>query len=240
MIYERLKSELRKICEQHNWLREKIEVTARALTAEESIGRPSHDDYPLLKGKESMVEAVFLGARGHAFTDMPGNFAGTVEDVISLLTENNFERCIFISTLNAVLRRAGMIEKTVHCRDDEPVECAEKLAEHIAKEFGRPKIFQVGLQPRMAEKLSEQFELRIVDLDKDNVGKKAGNASVQSEDKTAENINWCDLVLATGTTIVNDTAQQFIDSGKPVIFYGVTSAGAAHILDLPRFCYCAK
>ncbi len=239
-MYERLKSELRKICERHNWLHEKIEVTARALTAEESIGRPSHDDYPLLKGKESMVEAVFLGARGHAFTDMPGIFAGTVEEVISPALENNFERAVFISTLNAVLRRAGMVDNTVHCKDDEPVECAKELAEYVAKEFGRPKIFQVGFQPRIAEKLSEQFELRIVDLDKDNIGKKVGNAPVQSEDKTAENINWCDLVLATGTTIVNNTAQQFIDSGKPVIFYGVTCAGAAHILGLPRFCPLAK
>lgn len=75
-------------------------VNARPLTPEEAIGRPERDDFPLLKGKEVMMEALFLGARGQAFTDMPGNFQGTVEDVLALPLKNNFERAVFVATLN--------------------------------------------------------------------------------------------------------------------------------------------
>ena len=51
-------------------------VSARTLSAKEAIGNPDRDDFPLLKGKEFMVEASFRGAKGQAFTDMPGNYKG--------------------------------------------------------------------------------------------------------------------------------------------------------------------
>lgn len=235
-----LKDFLGKVADQRGWLGESIAVTARALSGIEAIGRPSHDDYPLLKGKESIVEAVFRGARGHAFTDMPGHFRGTIEEVLAMPLVDNYERAVFVATLNAVLRKAGLIEKTVHCKDDEPVECAKELAEYIAREFGAPKVFQVGYQPRMAEALSRRFEFRITDMDADNLGKAIGDAKIEPDTAAAADIEWCDVVVATGTAFANDTAQQFIECGKPVVFYGVTCAGPAHVLGLTRFCPKAK
>ena len=232
-----LKNYLEAEADERGWLKERIVVTARALSGVEAIGRPSHDDYPLLKGKESIVEAVIKDARGHAFTDTPGHFRGTIEDVLALPLSDNYERAIFIATLNAVLRKAGLIEGTVHCKDDAPVECARELAAYVAREFGSPKVFQVGYQPRMAEELSRRFDFRITDMDADNIGKQVGKARIEPDSAATDpNIAWCDVIIATGTTFANDTAQKLVDCGVPVIFYGVTCAGAAHVLGLTRFC----
>jgi len=59
---------------------------------------------------------------------------------------------------------------------------------------------------------------------------------VQSPEKTQEHLDWCDVALVTGTTIVNNTIDQFKIS-KPVIFYGVTISGVAKLLGLNHFCY---
>ncbi len=236
MIYEKMKNALRLICDDHDWLGAEVAVSARTLSGEEAIGRPTHRDYPILEGKESIMEAVFQGARGHVFTDMPGNFSGSITDILALPLKDNFERAVFVATINAVFRRAGRIEKTVHCKNDEPVECAGELAEFIGGNWDCRKVFLVGLQPRMAEELSRRYDLRITDMDRDNIGVKFGETLVESADKTEACLAWCDFVLATGTTFANDTARQIIESGKPFAFYGVSCAAATHILGLPRFC----
>jgi len=63
---------------------------------------------------------------------------------------------------------------------------------------------------------------------------------VESEESTNKNIEWADLLWITGTTVVNNTIEQFLKVKKDKIFYGTTIAGAAYILNLKRFCSLAK
>jgi hypothetical protein len=56
-------------------------------------------------------------------------------------------------------------------------------------------------------------------------------------ENTGSNLKWCDIVLATGTTVVNNTIDLFI-TDKPVIFYGITISGTASLLGLKNFCAC--
>ena len=58
---------------------------------------------------------------------------------------------------------------------------------------------------------------------------------IHSPDKTQEHLNWCDIALVTGTTMVNGTING-IETEKPVIFFGVTIAGPARLLGLAHFC----
>ena len=238
-MYETLKTKFKTIVKKHNWEDEKINVIAQTLSPEEAIGNPEEKDYPLLKGRERIVEAQFREARGHAFTDMFGNYQGTINEVLKMDLKNNYRRAIFISTLNAVLRHLGMVEGTVHCKDRDPQKCSQILAEHIRSKFGNPKIALVGFQPRMAESLAKNFRLKITDMDEQNIGEKKFGVEIQDPRKAQENINWCDLLVVTGSTVVNDTMKEFLGS-KPVIFYGVTVAGAACLLDLNRFCPLGK
>jgi len=234
-MYEILKEKFSTIVNEHNWSAEEITVTAQTLSPEEAIGNPEEDDYPILKGRERIVEAQFRGARGHAFTDMFGNYRGTINEILGMEMKNNFRRAVFVATLNAVLRHLGILDGTVHCKDRAPQECSKILVEKIRSEFGNPKVLLVGFQPRMAEALAQEFALRITDLDEANIGTKKFGVIIQSPQEAQQNIEWCDLMVVTGSTAVNNTMQEFIGK-KPVLFYGVTVAGPAYLLGSNHFC----
>jgi len=186
-----------------------------------------------------MVEAVFRDAKGQAFTDMPGNFQGSLQDLLDLDLQNNFERSVFIAGFNAVMRHFGRVSNTVHCRDGEPKACAEQLPAFVTEHFGRPKIAFIGYQPAMIEKLSQSFPLRVIDLDKDNIGAHRFGLVIEGPEKTENALSWGDIILATGSTCVNGTIVSFLNK-KPVVFYGVTVAGPAALHGYRRFCPCGR
>lgn len=234
-LLEELRLTLSTIMEDLRFGSEVIDVRVKALKPDEAIGNPEDRDYPIIKGRERMMEASFKGSRGQAFTDMYGDFSGTLAEVSAMKLENNYRRAIFLATLNAVARHLGMASNTVHCKDDQPPQCAKELVSYIKENYGRPRVALVGLQPRMAEALSRELDLRITDMDPDNVGNEKFGIRVGGPEETPENLAWCDLALVTGTTVTNDSVHGLVTK-KPTVFYGVTVAGAAHFLKLTRFC----
>ena len=233
-IYDEIKKRAFDIIDK-NLLDMSITVKARALSTEEAIGNPESDDFPLMKGKERLMQAELEGSAGQAFTDQYGDFEGTLKDILESDLNNNYRKAIFISSLNAALRHMGLVKGTIHCRDKEPGECAVELVKHIKSKYGNPKITQIGFQPKFVEKISTSFDLRVIDLDKDNIGTKKYNTLIEGPDKTDDAIDWADLLLVTGTTIANGTIEQFLNR-KPVLFYGTTIAGTAHLMGWDRFC----
>ena len=185
-----------------------------------------------------MIEARFRGCRGQAFTDMPRSFSATLEEILLLPLDRNDNRAIFVASLNAVMRHLNLIEKTIHCRDEEPRLCAGQLVEYVHKRFGNPRIAFIGLQPAMVSALAEHFPIRVTDLDQDNVGRVKCGVKIEDVNATREIIDWSDIVLATGTTAVNGTLPSIVCDEKPVIFYGVTISGIAKIAGMEQFCAC--
>ena len=237
-FYNDIKERFFNLIKEKDLMSSKVEVvSARTLTPQEVIGKPERDDFPLLKGKEVMLQADFKGSLGQAFTDMPGNYSGTLKEILDMSLDSNFERAIFISTLNAVLRHLNYISKTVHCKDKEPGECAARLIDYIKERFGNPRIAFIGMQPAMVEALVAQFEIRVVDLDPDNVGQKRCGVLIEDVTHTKEILSWADVILATGTTVVNDTLTPLLIE-KPIIFYGVTIAGVAYLKGYEQYCFC--
>ena len=235
-MYSKIRGKFIQIIKEYGLQEEEVTVKAKPLTSQEAIGNPEEDDYPLIKGKERLMQAEFKNSFGQAFTDMYGNYKGKLTDIVNMELKNNFRRAIFISALNAVMRCLKLADRTVHCKNKEPRECSEKLAVYIKEKFGNPdKIAIVGFQPRMVETLGKSFKIRVTDLDSDNIGKEKFGIYIEDADKTEENLEWCDLALVTGTTTVNESIKNFLIS-KPVIFYGVTIAGVAKLLDLNQFC----
>jgi len=181
------------------------------------------------------MQADIRGALGQAFTDQFGDFEGTLEEILSAELNSNYRRAIFVAALNAALRHLKLINGTVHCRDEEPRQCAEALADHIQNRHGNVKIVQIGFQPRMIESLSSRFTMRVLDMDRDNIGSRKCGALIESPEAAEKALAWADLLLVTGTTLVNGTLPAFVGS-KPVLFYGTTIAGAAHLMGWERFC----
>jgi len=232
-----LKKEFIKIINENGLELEEVVIKAAPLSPEEAIGNPEDRDYPLIIGKERLMQAELKGSLGQAFTDMYGNFSGRLSDIVEMDLTNNFRRAIFISSLNAVMRHLGLITKSIHCRNEEPRECSHELVKYIEKNYGHPKIAFIGFQPRMVEALSKRFELKVTDMDINNIGSEKFGVKIHDAEKTQEHLDWCDMVLATGTTVVNGTIDQFRVS-KPVIFYGITISGVAKLLGLNDFCCC--
>ena len=234
-IYEKLRDALKDEIEKHHLAGHRLTVRCKVLSPEEAIGDPEDRDYPIIKGKEHLVEAFFEGARGQAFSDDFAKADYRVEELLELELDSNRKRADFIAGFNAVFRHLNLCGESVHCRDEEPRECAKESVKTIGT--GK-KILLVGLQPRFLEFLTSSNDVRVVDLDQDNIGKEKFGVVIEESEKTDEAIQWCDLIFATGSTIVNDTISDLLNRGKPVLFYGVTLAAPAKVLNLDTFCFC--
>ena len=237
-IYSVLRKRFTELIDENHLKSDDVIVRTKPLTPEEAIGNPEDKDYPLITGRERMMQAEFRNTFGQAYTDMYGNYTGKLNDIARMELKNNFRRAIFISSLNAVMRYLGLIEKTMHCKDNEPKICGAKLPEYITAKYGQPKIAMVGLQPRIVESLSKTFDIKVTDMDPANIGTVKFGVEIQDPQKNQDHIDWCDIAVITGSTIINETLDTFLKN-KPVIIYGVTISGAAKILGLDNYCYCA-
>ncbi|MFO7785124.1 MAG: Rossmann-like domain-containing protein [Thermodesulfobacteriota bacterium] len=234
-VYDEIKQKARPVLKAQGLMDRRIRVEARALSTEEAIGNPEGDDFPLQQGKERLMQAELDGALGQAFTDRYGDFEGTLEEIFNMPLENNFRRAVFVATLNAALRSLGRADRTIHCRDQGPGLCSADLVRHIREQYGEVRIGQVGFQPAMVGALAEAFPMRVLDLDPDNIGTEKRGVTIEGADARKDVINWADLLLVTGTTLVNGTIKDFLQD-TPVLFYGSTIAGAAAVMGWDRFC----
>lgn len=216
-------------------------ITTTKLKPNEAIGKPDRKDYPILKGKEVLLNAEFKGFIGQAYTDSPKNFKGSLKEVLELDLKIERNMPIFIATLNSVMRSLELCDRTIHCKDKEPRECAIKFSKFLKKNYNKKKIALIGLQPGILSEISKDFNVRVLDLDKDNIGSEKCGAIIEHGIKDYESvISWADIVLATGSTVCNETITSFLNINKPVYFYGTSIAGIAKIMNLDRLCFCAK
>jgi uncharacterized protein (DUF4213/DUF364 family) len=219
----------------------KVVVSVRGLKPEEAIGRPLHGDYPILRGREVLIQAELEEAIGQAFTDEPRRFEGSLEDVHEMGLSSNGERAVFVAVANATYRYLGLVGNTVHCKDEGPETCGKKIAESLASLVApETRLLMIGFQPSIAESLSRRFKnFRVTDMDPENVGRVKRGVKIESYEVNREAMAWSDAVIATGSTIVNSTIDEIIElcKGKLLMFYGVTIASAAYEFGLKRLCF---
>lgn len=244
-VIEEAGEKFRAIITEHNLGKEVVQVKIGTLSVKQAIGSPNRQDYPLIEGREVMIEAEFQGSFGQAFTDRPHDFTGTVDEILDLDMSINDNRAVFVATLNAVMAHLGLVTGVRHCHDEEPEECAEEMARHLMAELGRVRIGMIGLQPAILENMVKTFGadyVRCTDLNPKNVGTLKYGAEIwDGRTDTDRLIDWCDLVLATSSTIVNNTydaiSREAVVKGKQLIIFGVTGAGVATLLGLERLCF---
>jgi len=201
---------------------------------------PSYE-YALMRGKEVIVDCHLKGFHGQAFTDAPRLFEGRIVEAADMALGSSREKCIFFATLNAVMRRLGLIENTVHCRGADAEECGRLLAEHILARFGDVKIAHIGYQPGHVSATSKAFDtVYITDLNPENVGKSRFGTTILDGSMNEDVIRRVDVACVTGSSIVNGTLFNILECcekyGVKHIVYGVTVKGAAKILGYEVFC----
>lgn len=215
-------------------------VVSTPLSAQQAIGDPGRDDFPILRGREVLVQAVFRGCAGQAFSADKGNFSGTLRNVLEMPLDSIFERAILVATMNAVLRSLGLVRGTVHCRDCGPKMCA-KSTESWIREQKAEKIGMIGLQPSLLEAaVSVMCPENVMVSDLAEAGKELCSVKVLDGMDSSLIFEMCPLVLITGSTIVNGTIDGLMElskkHGNRVVFFGTTIAGAAYLLGLERWC----
>ncbi|HUU46057.1 MAG TPA: DUF364 domain-containing protein [Acidobacteriota bacterium] len=243
-ILEQTRIRIREIAQKEQLLHVDVTVLAKPLTPEEAIGHPGRRDFPIIIGKERVLEAAIRGSKGHAYTDAPREFLGALDDVLNLGLSSNQNRAIYVATLNAVLNHLGMVDKTVHCRDEDPEECALEIAQVLSEKHGSTDVGLIGLNPAIAERLIDTFgpdHVRITDLSADNIGERRFGVEIWDGNKrTEELIDVSAVIVITGTTLVNGTFDHIMNriraQGKEYIVYGVTAAGVCHLSGLRRVC----
>jgi len=215
-------------------------VVSRPLSHKEAIGNTQRDDFPLLRGKEVLMQAMYRGSAGQAFTSASGGFLGSLREVLEMPLEGSFERAVLVSSMNAVLGYLGLVKGTVHCRDDGPDRCAGCIYEWI-REQEVESVGLVGLQPALLEALVRALgKERVMVSDLEKAGDVRLGIAVQDGLEASRIFERCQLVLITGSTIVNGTIDDLYESalrrGSRAVFYGTTIAGASHLLGLERWC----
>jgi len=226
--------------------RERVAVSVKPLTPEEAIGCTKRKDYPILKGKERVIEASVLGAKGQVFTDSPSDFSGTLGGVLRLGLHDSRNRALVADVINAACRALGIAAGTVHCKDAGPERCATKIAAGILLRRGRCRVGLIGLQPAMAARLVRTFgrtNVRILDRNPANIGTVKCGILIEGGEGEAL-ARWADVVLITGTTLVNGTLDPILRMVRrhdgEFLIYGITIAGASALLGLPRVCHCGR
>lgn len=238
-----LKDKFQALVRQNNLSADEVKITTKNLTPEEAIGNPKRRDFPILTGQEVMMQADYKGSLGQTFTDAPTIFNGTLDDILTLdLSEDSHNRAIFFAAMNAVMAHLGLVGHTVHCKTEDPENCAKEFISFFKKNYGGKKIALVGYQPSMLDALSKEFTVRVLDLSPKNVGQIRYGVKVEHGIDNYRDVvlNWADVVLCTGSTLCNGTIVNFIDIGKEVLFFGTTVAGAAQLMGWKRLCPLSK
>ena len=93
----------------------------------------------------------------------------------------------------------------------------------------------IGDQPRLLEAVAGKFEVRICDRDPEKIGTIQSGILIEDAEVYRDIKKWADLLLVTGTTLINDTIDNFAGD-VPIVYYGITITGAAKLLNFNHFC----
>jgi uncharacterized protein (DUF4213/DUF364 family) len=236
-----LKEKFAQVLRENQIEADTLDVTCRALSPEEAIGKTERRDFPILTGTDVMVQASFRGCCGQAFTEAPTAFSGSLEDVLRMdPAQNPHDRGIFIAAVNAVMRYLNRCRGTVHCRAEGPELCAADMEKYLRSHYPNARrIVLVGYQPALLEMLSKSgAHVRVLDLNPGNIGEirygitVEDGAAVKGKDIERE----ADLILCTGSSLCNGTIVDYMGLDTEVLFFGITVAGSADWLGIKRIC----
>ena len=180
-----------------------------------------------------MIQAECMGFKGHAFTDAPGTFSGSLRDILAMdIVHDAHGRGLFVASLNAVMRALGRCTDTVHCRAEGPEECAREMDLFLREQYPSVnKVTLVGYQPALLEMLAAgPWSVRILDLNPANIGTGAlrCDRGKRRDGNAVQLLTLRTSFYVQGSTLCNGTIVNYILPDKEVLFYGISAAGAAH------------
>lgn len=217
-------------------------VSVRVLTPREAVG-DAEWDFPLLKGREKLIEADLRGARGQAFSPFARPFHGTVGELISLDVKDPFSRSLKVAFVNALVRMLGLTDRTVHCRDGAPTKCAGHFKERLRERLPWGTLVLVGLQPAILSAAAEALgpsRVMVLDLQDENIGRVVSGVEVLDGALFKEVLEGASMALVTGSSFANGTFDDIAKACEgrcPLILYGTTGAALEALMGFERWCF---
>jgi len=248
MFYKQLKEQFLQLAKKNHLLDKEIIVKTQILKPAEAIGNPDRNDFPLLKGREVLMEAVFMKMKGQSYTDSPSEFFGYMKEIIYLPLSDSRQKALFVAALNAAVKCVYSDTATIHCKNNEPEECSKKITEFIQR-LNPTSLGLIGFQPAILNVLTKTWgteNVACVDRDEDNRGQIKYGIRIGwgDNDGMDDMFKRSDVVLATGSSVVNASLPEILTIAetynKPVYFYGTTIAGTARLMGLNRLCFKAN
>lgn len=245
MFYESLRHNFLRLTDDKSLLDNEITIRTHILKPDEAIGNPDRRDFPLLKGKEVLMQATFCNMNGQAYTDDPSDFSGPLREIANLPLHSVRHKALFIASLNAVMKYLYPDLPTVHCKNNEPEECAKQMVSFI-KTLQPHSAGIIGLQPAILDALVKTFgkeSVACVDRDEDNQNTVKYSIPIEWGDtKNIEDLfKKSDVVLATGSSAANGSLPDILGIAQnydsSLYFYGTSIVGAARLMGLNHLCF---
>ena len=191
---------------------------------------------------EIVLTAEYEGAVGECSTSFPVEFNGKLSEILEFDIENDLEkRSVFIASLNALMNKCKLSDDCVSCLKDDRENCAERIVGFYKKNNGKVKILLNGYQPHIMKALVDNFQVRVLDLNPNHIGKIYNNVVVEDGTSAFADASWwADIALCSGSALSDGTIVDYMNMPKDIIYYGTTIAGCARILQLRRLCPYAR
>lgn len=187
---------------------------------------------------EYRVTAEFNGFRGEAYTELPMDFEGTLQEALCLPVSDKGIDARILASINAVMNSMELCAGVFPTTFDERRMYTDALYMHVSQNFGTSNIVLVGYDGYIVKKfVAEGVDFWTMDRDPDNISQdRFKHVIVNSAYYNRQAcLEWGKLFIITGSTLTNGTIVQYLDQDKELLFYGITIAGAAKLLGLPWF-----
>ena len=187
---------------------------------------------------EYRVTASFRGTKGEAYTETPENFEGSLKEAISIPPSENGIDARTVAAINAVMCHLGYCAGTFPTDFDERRLYSEALFGYVLDNYGKKNIVLIGYDGYLVKKMvSDECDFWTLDRDPDNISQDRFKHVVVNSGRFNREacFAWGKIFIITGSTLCNGTIVQYLEQGKNLLFYGITCAGTARLLNLPWF-----
>ncbi|MBO7730676.1 MAG: hypothetical protein J6S31_07455 [Lachnospiraceae bacterium] len=217
-------------------LNEKVSVTGSK--EPEKTLRQENDPPSTVARPEYCVTATLLGVNGEAYTETPEDFDGTLEEALCIPPTEKGISAVTIAALNAAVSYLGLAPGIFPEEEEAHFRYAEKLYHYVIENHGPDNIVLVGYDGYIVKRfVDEGLIIWIMDRDPDHIAQDRFHHVVVNNAKRNRESSfvWGKYFIVTGSTLCNGTILHYLNSGKELLFYGITCAGAATLLKLPWF-----
>lgn len=205
-------------------------VTAKIQRAAEKTAADSFD-----RNEGGTVSAT---GNGEAYTETPEAFEGTLKEALAIAPTEKGISAVTISAINAVMNALSLAPGVFPAEEQFHYDYADALCRYVTEHYGRSQIVLVGYDGYIVKRfMDEGLDFWTLDMDPDHIAQDrfdhvvVNGAKLNRESAFA----WGKIFIVTGSTLCNGTIIPYLDSGKELLFYGITCAGAATLLELSWF-----